>query len=405
MAKKKKNPNIAKRLEYKIAAKSRRERTIMRIACAVIGALVLAVIVGIIIYNMIQNSRSDASNREYVDYATESREETDQNNRVVATINGIEVPYEALRFHTFIQKSRLESEYGEGIWDSASTAEPHRAELEAAVMRSLQADYMILSVCNKLGINTDQEAVIEYVNQQITAMWEKTESDFESGLNGAENYESAEAMYLASLSQMGMSENQLRTYLKVNLEDGFLLQLVFTAMEQFGHFTYVLSNIESFEDYVVSETDGRANFYRTLQVAVEDEATAKQIYDELTAIIDPTERLNKMYDYIGNAVNKDTNMTTKDGYYLARGEMEDAYENAVYAVGYGDVAGPVKTEEGLYCVVMRLEPDATYITTHIADLLVRYQNTIMNTYVESFREACQVEYTAYGEQLDLVNLR
>ncbi len=394
MAKKKQNP--AKRLEYKIAAKSKRERTILWVVAVIICVVVLALIVGIIVYNMIHDG--DEIDKTYADHLAESEEEVTRNNRVVALCNNIEVPYEALRFHTLLQKRALEAKYGEGIWDKASTAEPHRAELEAAVVKSLQADYMILSVCLKLGVNTEQEAVITQVNQKVNALWKQTEADFKAGTGDAKNYASAEEMYRAALEELGMSENQLRTYYKIQ---DCLPQLIFYAMEEFGHFTYVLGNIDEFEDYVHGDTNGTANFVRTIQVLTEDQETAQSVYETLNAIDDPVARRTKMEDYIGSSINKDVSNVTRDGYYFTRGEMVENYEKAAFSLGMDEVSTPVEVPGG-WCVMMRLTMDNSYVTTNIAELLKNYQNTIMDTYVEGFRDDCTVDYTSYGDGIDLV---
>ena len=397
MAKKKKR-SIAKKLEYKIASKSRRERRILTVAMWVIGAVAVAVIAGIIIYNVIEAGKADSENKEYTDYITEDKEELKQNERVVATCNGFEVPYEALRFHTVLQKKLMEAEYGEGIWDKASTAEPLRAELEEAVIKSLQADYMILSACRKLGVDTEQGEIVQLVNQKMAALWEQTELDFEAQTGDAKTYDSVEAMFVANLDDLGMSENQLRMYYKVQ---DCLPQLIFYAMEEYGHFSYVLSNLQDFSAYVFEESDGEPNFMRTIQVITEDEATAQRIYEALSLIADPDERLTRMNAYIGSKDNKDTNTPTKDGYYFARGEMQEVYEETAAALEYGEVSRPVEIA-GQWCVMMRLELDEDYVTTNIATLLQGYQNTVMDRYVESFRENCTVKYTAYGVELDLV---
>lgn len=395
---KKKNPNMAKKLEYKIAAKSRRERVALWITAAVLGVVVLGIIVGIIVYNMIAAGRADSEGREYVDYISESREETNKNNRVVATCNGFEVPYEALRFHTVLQKAILEAEYGEGIWDKASTAEPHRAELEAAVVRSLQNDYMILSACRQLSINTDQSDVIKQVNQKMKALWDQTKLEYDNRENSAADYASAEEMFAASLNELGMSENQMRTYYKIQ---DCLPTLLFYTLEEFGHYPYVLSNLEDFQDYVFAETGGEANFVRTVQVMAEDRETAQRIYDDLMLIADPAERLTRMNAYIGSKDNKDANMPTKNGYYFTRGEMQEAYEQTAYTLTCGEVSAPLEIS-GQWCVMMRLELEEDYVTTNIATLLKQYQNTIMDRYVEGFRKDCDVAYTVYGQELDLV---
>lgn len=401
MSKKKKsstNVTAYKKLEYKIAAKSRRERRIMWIVACAVGVVLVGVIAGIIIYNMIQDGLADREGREYVDYIDEGREEIEQNERVVATCNGFEIPYEALRFHTVLQKSILEAEYGDGIWEDEATAEEHRAELEAAVVKSLQNDYMVLSACRQLSINTDQEEVVTLVNQKMKALWDQVELEYDNQLNDAADYASAKEMFIANLEELGMSENQMRTYYKIQ---DCLPQLIFYTLEEFGHFTYVVSNLEDFQKYVFADTNGDANFLRTVQVMTEDRETAQSIYEDLMSIADPTERLNRMYDYIGSKDNKDVGMPSKNGYYFTRGEMLEDYETTAYALAYGEVSAPLEVS-GQWCVMMRLELEEDYVTTNIATLLKQYQNTVMDRYVEGYRKDCDISYTVYGKGLDLV---
>lgn len=401
MADKKRRQNPLTRLEYKLANKRRKERMILTVVGVVLGVILVGLIAAIILINVMQDGGNTAKPLTYVDYCAESEEELAANGRVVAVCNGIEVPYEALRYHTMHQKYLMEQAHGKGIWDSAATAEPLRAELEAAVVKSLQNDYMILSACYKLGINVDQNKVVDMVNDMLTSLWKENEREFNAQTAEAQGYASAAEMYAAYLNDAYMSEEQLRTNYKIW---ECLPQLIFYAMEEFGHYKYTLSNIGEYVSYVMGQTAGEDNYVRVIHVLTQDQAKAQSICDALSAVATADRREEMMHEFISRNYYEGAETVTRDGFYFTRGEMQESYETTAFALQEGEVSQPVAVSGG-WCVMMRLPLDEAYVIEHSATLLVNYQNTVMDQYVETFREDCAINYNDYGKSVDLVAMR
>ena len=352
---------------------SKKKKTVTVI---VIVALVVALILGIIAAVVLSNWN------EYKQYAAD--------RKAVATCNGYEIPYEELYFLTMFYKDSLASTYGEDIWDDPVTAEQYREELETLVAENLCENYLVLSACRYLGIKTEGKEIDQYVDKQMKAL----RSEFDS-----------QKEYKAWLSEHWMTEH----YMRFSVGVSYLESAIYYTLLDGGMFRYTLDNAADFRDYVENSGD----YVRTIHVFIENEegedpaanlAEAQKISDALCAVEDPQERRKLMGDYIGSTVNDDLMSVTGNGYYFTRGEMDEAYEDASFALAMGEVSQPVVCSGGTF-VIMRLYPDAEYIQTHLQELLNGYHGVAVGLYEEQFRENCQVIFNEYGKSIDLVYLK
>ena len=310
--------------------------------------------------------------------------------KTVATCNGFEIPYEELYFLTMFYKDSLELTYGEGIWDDPTTAEQYRAELETLVSENLAQNYLVLSACRNLGIKTEGSEIDKYVDSEMKKLRNACSSDKEFEELLAENW---------------MTEHYMRFSIGVNYLES---ALYYTLLDN-GMFRYSLENAADFRDYVENSGD----YVRTIHVFIKNEegedpdanlAEAKKISDALRAEKDPQTRRELMSDYIGSAVNDDLMTVTGDGYYFTRGEMDELYEEASFALALGEVSEPVVCSGGTF-IIMRLYPDAEYIKKNVEDLLDAYHGVAVGLYEEQFRDACKVFFNEYGESIDLLSLK
>ena len=65
--------------------------------------------------------------------------------------------------------------------------------------------------------------------------------------------------------------------------------------------------------------------------------------------------------------SEDFYMTTTSGYYFTRGEMNESYEKAAFALKENEVSGVVATDNGFY-IIKRLPKQQSYINTNFETL-------------------------------------
>ena len=95
-------------------------------------------------------------------------ESTEDQMRIVGKAGDYFIRYEELRYLNMTFKRQFELTYGEGIWDSADTAEQYRDELEAAVMSALTHDAAVQTLCRERGFGIEV-AIITKSAQEYSA--------------------------------------------------------------------------------------------------------------------------------------------------------------------------------------------------------------------------------------------
>ena len=310
--------------------------------------------------------------------------------KTVAVCNGFEIPYEELRFLTVFYKKQLAEQYGDDIWDDPAIAENHRAELEKLVKENLNQNYVVLSAAKQLGIATSGKTVDNYIDQQIKGL----KAEFNSTKE-----------YKQFLKENGMSEN----YLRFTLSIGFIESAIhYTLLDNDVYMFRYEDNSAAFVEHVLTSGE----YVRTLHVYIENAAnedpaanlaTAQKISDTLKAAESVGARRSMLYTYIGSAINDDLMTVTGDGYYFTRGEMVQAYEDASFALEIGEVSDPVVCSGGNF-VIMRLEPEETYVQNNVKELMDAYYGVCLNDYIEVFRPMCDVFFTEYGKTIDLLTM-
>ena len=314
-----------------------------------------------------------------------------QDRKVVATCNGFEIPYEELRFVTTLYKNSLAHAYGEDIWDNPETAEQYRAELEDLVMENLNENYLILSTCEYLSIDTESKVMKDYVDTQMKDML-------------ANDFGGDKSKMIEDFEKDGLTERYMRFLIGVE----YLQSTIYYTLLDAGLYDYSTSNIGEFIDYVMAGED----YARTIHVFVGNDegddieanrAKAQNVVDKVGAVVTYQDRIEMMHKFIGSAVNEDTQLVSGNGYYFTYGEMDEAYEKATFELTSTQISDVVETEDGFY-VIMRLDPELDYVTKNAATLLKYYQSASMGAYIDGFEDQCQVVFNDYGKSLDLVNL-
>lgn len=310
--------------------------------------------------------------------------------------NSYDILYEEFRYVTLLYQKSIAKTYGHddvAIWQDADFAAAHEKELEDAVFSNLRNNYAILQLCKFYEIDTESKDVDKQVQSDLENM---VENDFGGKMDKYKEF---------------LAENNLTDhYLRFLLANNFLESAVFYAMaDNKLYIEYNASNIKDFQSYVLNDS----NYCRTLAVYLsckteadktEKRETAAKIASELQGIQDKNERFSKFRQYFGSSVNDDLSMTTTKGYYFTRGEMDEAYEEAAFALDMYGISNPVETSGGYY-VIIRLPLEELYVEQNIETLLKNYQSVTLGKVEDAYRNALTFTCNDTGKQYKLTDIR
>ena len=102
----------------------------------------------------------------------EGVESTEEELRVVGTVDGKDVCYDELYYLIMSCSDMLKTKHGNDIWADESSAEIYGEELREMVLSRITANYAVLSLCEEYGLkdplgNSD---LVNYVNDSINEM-------------------------------------------------------------------------------------------------------------------------------------------------------------------------------------------------------------------------------------------
>lgn len=294
---------------------------------------------------------------------------------VVGQCEGYDIYYEELRYLTLSYRDIMENYYGEGIWDDPTTAQQYLPELTDYVMNNLTANYAVLSHCETFSIDINHEAIQEAVQQSVDEMVKE--------MGGRKQYiEALKSMYLTDhLVRFTVGTDYCQNELMYSLMDiGAIIsnELDFLTYAQGGGFCAVYH-------IFIGNDEGES---------VED--NRKKAEEALAKIKSGTE----FEDLIGSIYNEDVYMVSTP-YYFTRGEYDQVYEDAAFALEIGEVSDIVQTEDGFY-ILKRQPLDQNYLVGNLTELKQRYQYAGVETLVRELQGKLTVELNEFGKSLDLL---
>lgn len=343
-----------------------KKRTITRVLCALLATLFAVSLVGC---------------------AGGSLHASPKAKKTVATAGDVEIAYDELYY---LAKNRQAELAGEALSEEAL-----RAELESFVWSNLLTNsHALISVAKEYGISPDKGRVGDNVQAQIEELI-ASESTFAGDRDA----------YAASLDEAYMTEAYLRSYIAT--ENYLATEVVLEMIER--------GELDGSDEAALAVIGDRDAFIRTVHVYIaknnriysesQNRLNAQAIAARLAAISDPSARYMEMREAIKNYDNEQKD-TTGDGFYFARGEMQQAYEDAAFAlVNDFDASGVVETDSGYY-IIMRMPLDQTYVNRNLEVLKSSIYFSKLNTIVSQRYAELQADFarTRFGEKLDLVAL-
>ncbi len=299
--------------------------------------------------------------------------------RAVGSVNGREVPYEELYFLASNYAKALEKQY------DRNSAE-FREKLADMIDENIITNYAMIKLCEESGLHYDEKALSDEVQSYIDSV---IESD----------YDGKRSQYLDGIESNGVTDHHLRFMAGVDILYGKLEN------------RYIELGL-----FPANETEYRAyiekNFARTKHIAIFNDPgdNREENYrraEEVLAKLENGENINRLV-----APYSEDFLMTYDGYYFARGTMDETYEDAVFSLAVGETSKIVEAKgennsgQTVTCfyIIQRLEMEEEYIGSHLDALSEKCRNAILFGKLEEAKTSVNFEPKDTYASLDLANL-
>ena len=304
----------------------------------------------------------------------------------VATCEGYDVRYEELRYLVLLNKSLLESTYGEHIFQTPESAEQYRAQLEAAVLEDLKENYAVLAACNyylpELKIDSDE------IEAQVDALIK----------SAADQVGGEQIFYDLSEQNYHMTKGFIRFSAAVSVMEDKLRQelaargMIFADNQRVEFFDWIREGNGVYVQHLFIRNDPGER--------IEDNRALAEEARELLRTEEITIR-----EAVGSAkYNQDPSNTIP--YYL----IKDVYDPALEAAALplidkweGYVSDVVETDAGFY-VFIRIDDDDDLLNAKLSSLLSSYQWAKTEEIKNTFRDGLVFEWTKFGKRLDWLEI-
>lgn len=288
----------------------------------------------------------------------------------VGTVGGYEVTYDELYF-------LANSYYTEGMSED---------ELKTLVYDNIRTHYAILALCEKYGVDIDSDELFDEVDAYV--------NEVADGLGGASSYKEF-------LKESSSTDNFTRFTVRCNLLYEKLPLALATAGE-------LLIDEDEVCEYIVN------NFVRTRHFMVannEGDDPAANLAVMEKALKDLRAEKTTIYELIGGKYNEDL-LIPGDGYTFGKGSMEQAYEDAAFALEVEEVSdivtamGRLASGEYVECyyIIERLDLTKEFVKENYEDLELQYSGSVAAQMVEDKKNELSFTPNEFGASLKLTDL-
>ena len=295
---------------------------------------------------------------------------------VVGTVGDEKVYYDEIYYLAEGYKDELITKYG-------TDTEGAKKELDILIKENLIVNYAMLSVCKSAGLKLKDVS-----NSEIDAV---ISDEIEVKYGGDEG------KFYKALEESGMTERYFRYVVALDL-------LCARLGEAYAEQGLVLSAEKDVRDHI------KKNFIRVYHLVLfNDEGDDKEAnLAEMKETLEKLKNGEKLFDLIQY---HEDNYISEHGYYITKGSMDKAYEEAAFALDVGETSEIITatgqhnyvTVEGYY-IIQRYELDDKYVTTYFDTLKNEYYNQVINEdYQKILKELTFSPNENYAE-LDLLSL-
>ena len=322
---------------------------------------------------------------------------TDDEAKVVGEIAGYDIRYEELRYVTLLHRQSLDAKIGKYDTLDEEGKAKYKSELEERVLQDIKSNYVIFSLCEDYGIDTNSREAKNYVQDSVE---ELVEVDFGGDFE----------KYKAWLSENALTDAFLRTTLKAEYLENALYD---HFVENKIGISYDEESRDKLVDYIL-EKEGE-EWIRTIHVFYPKESPyydvskskpgAESARDQLKAVGNDKERLTLMEkSLIGNAPTVEGYSTMGNGFYFTIGAMGEAYENAAFALDAYGVSDVVETDAGYY-VIMRVPMEKDHLKQMSNDLLEQYRYAALKKKLDEKDGKISFDGNDYFASVDLLKIK
>lgn len=308
------------------------------------------------------------------------------NRTVVGSVNGYDVYYEELRWMTMQYKELMAASYGKDIWENKETAEKYRKELEDAVFSNIISNYAVLTLCDDDMLKINGEKLIDINGSEV-------EQIIEEYVDATIEDAGSEAAYKEALEKNYLTDSLYRFISGVDICESILFNY-------YCSLAIIDDSDEAAIDYIYE------NFIRTVHIYIQndkdDDTEANRALAEAVRLkLVGGEDINTLV----KNYSEDRYMASSDGYYFTHGQYSEAYENAAFALGIGEISPVIETYSGFY-VIQRLELDGAYIGAHFdTELKEQYLLAVFNKEIEECKNTLSFTLNDFGKDIDLTEMK
>ena len=309
----------------------------------------------------------------------------EKNTVEVGTVGKYSVPYEEFYFlaknHYDAVKDRYKND-PEGL----------KSEIWDYVKENIVANYAILTLCEADGLVFDESELDAEIDEYIETVV-------------LSDYDGDEDAYYDSLYEMGLTNHYARFVTGVDL----LYQQLVTKQKENG-------TIPNTDDKIMSYI--KDNFVHTCHLTIfvnpgDDKSAKRAKAEEALARLENGD-YKSVVNMLGSKYNEVLTIPSADydGEYFPRGVMDEAFEEAAFALDIGDCSGIVegvsKNMDGQYVecfyIIERMKSLDDEIKSDFENLSAEVTNSILSEKIEASKAKLTYAPNEYAKSLDVTAL-
>ena len=303
---------------------------------------------------------------------------SNEEKTVLMTVGDYTVPLEIYRYAALNHKADYEAAYPDIDWESEA-GKALLEQLEEDAKTTVVTLYTTISLAAEYGISPDDTYFTDTLDIMMDNMYENYEYDYNA--------------YVRDLAKLNMNDAVYRFIIRNDL----IAEELMTKMIQNGDIVYN-------EDGITEILNGDG-CVRVKQILIADD-NGKTDEENLALAGRILEKLENGQDFdeLVQKLGEDLYMFgNDDGYYVCRGTLHEAFEEAAFALEIGEISGIVKTDAG-YSIIKRYEKDPDYITENLSDLADSYARGQYNLILEAYSKTLTVTETDKMKDYTVFNL-
>ena len=305
---------------------------------------------------------------------------TEQDLKVVGTVGEYEVTYDSLRYFVINYKNTLGDKY-----KNAATDPEVKAALEADLLdyvkSTITRNYAIMELCSYYSLDINEDAILDKLEKEIDAMIVKC--------GGKKDYKDA-------LDDEYMTDRFFREYMQLSIA---LNELTYILADDLGE---IPGTNEEIMDFLLSD-----EFIHTRHICIyKDGADDEAKRTKLEMVL---EKLNNKEDDFESLIGRysEDYQDTGKGYYFTKGEFDEIYENASFALSDEEYSDVIETSYAFY-IIKRYTKDDTdeeYFKKNFEALTQQIQYALTYNKVFEMQEKMTFELNDYGKSLVLYDIK